>query len=269
MAERLKKIKLKRRKRFFLLVFALIIILTGFFFFIKIKNSFESSHLNNLNRVNIVVFGQNIGLNVFSFEKRSGTTIVFSEDYDINSSSYKSKLAESFLLPVMNYLQDDLIAFNSQDSRKKLLSKIILRQIFNKGKTDLSDYDLLALFFKNLLLKNSEVNEKRFDSEFQISLKDSRLRQEALSLAVLNATGKTNLAQRTAKMLENSGLRVVWVADSTEEGEEKCLIKVIKEKEGSYTVFWLKSVLGCELTRVEEMVNRAEVTLILKKNNGN
>lgn len=227
----------------------------------------KNSRFNRLSRVTFAIQSRN-GLEVVSFENQNGIIIDLPQEPKINPEQFKKLIYVRYSLPVFGYVLDndsDLTVRN----KKRALKKILIKAIFKKTKTDLNRYDLLVLFLKSFkinkfdadAIKKDQLTLEKFAKNGAFPLQDSVLRKEALSLAVLNATNESGLAQKTANFLEVSGARVIQVADSADE-EKKCKIFFAKRKE-SYTLFWLRSVYLCSVSEIDQENSRADITLIL------
>lgn len=198
---------------------------------------FQNSAVFRLSRVNII------------HEGKDGETIISLE----GSSAVIYKIPADLMplpLPVSGRIIGNGVDF----------SRLFWQALRGRLETDLSKYDLFLLFIKGFRLKNEKIQMIEGKPELARFFKDSRVRGESLSVAVVNSTKHLGLAQFASTLIENCGGRVIKVADS-EENILGCRV-VTRENNRSYTRTWLSLVFGCEEQYVPDD-GRADLTLIL------
>lgn len=243
-----------------LLLFSIIIVS----FLVKTTKEIRKSVFFKLGRISLVVLNTNSdSSSIFSLGEKEG--VVFnidtnqSDDYKILQLSVKEK----YLIPISGYifLGQNIQKLNAKNSQGQL-QKILLNSFLKKTKTNLNKYDLALIFYKSLCLKDKIMFFNNKDEIPQGSLIDEKLKREAFSVSVFNATDKMGLAQETSQFLEYNGIRVVQIADNQSE-KENCEILFSAEKENTYTAFWLKSVYDCQVVKIDGGDGRTDFTLIL------
>ena len=90
------------------------------------------------------------------------------------------------------------------------------------------------------------LNKSQFLEQVSSAFTDPIVRREELSVSVFNIGEKQNLADQTADIIEQMGVRVVEIGDKEIELEEGCLIKTNKEYDQSFTVHRLRKIFGCK-----------------------
>lgn len=242
----MKTLKNSRYRRPALFWGSLILILVVLSLLSKVIGGLKNSAVSRLSRVNIKHECKN-GETIISLEEKSAVFYKIPEDL------------KPLPLPVLG----GITGVNGTDLAGA--GKIDLRRLFwqafrNRLKTDLSKYDLFLLLIKDFRLKNDRIKMIEGKPELAKSFKDSRVRSESLSVAVVNSTKHIGLAQFASTLIENCGGRVIKVADS-EENILGCRV-VTRENNRSYTRTWLSLVFGCE-EQYAPNDGRADLTLIL------
>lgn len=217
---------------------------------IEVFLGFKNSSIRRLHRVNLAFLEDSTPF-VLSLEGNSALIVVPGEFEKENN----------LLVPIFGRLYSQFS--KTEKSDKKFFQKIFWQALKKEIKSDLSFFDLMVLIIRSFKI-NNPVLKIIPDGKLGDYLKDSLLRQEALSVEVLNSTSLSGLAQKTALLLENSGLRVVRTADWGEP-VSGCRLLISKNKQ-SYTLFWLKRVFPCEVKLTSEEVSRADISIILGEN---
>ena len=284
--------RIKRNKKIFLLLILLVVFGGLIFWAIEL---FQNSVFQRLSRKTFVFQANRSVLLVFSFQRDEGRVVFFEPKqkvlvargfgeyelgkiYELGELEKKGKellretLRESFLIPVMGvfYESENL---DSQDFKKGNFFPLIFRKALGrKIKTDLGLVDLLVLYFQAKKVDKNKIevidysfsDTLRYQDERAEWFKDRILRQEAFSIEVLNSTDHFGLAQHLADFLTNAGGIVVRLGDYPQK-LAKCQIIFSPEIEESYTVFWLRSFLGCEERKTSGSDQRAKVSVVVSE----
>lgn len=195
-------------------------------------------------------------------------------------------LQEALAIPIDAYARvDDLVW------EKSKIDAALLSLVKGRGETNLSFWDRVKLYaqFKpirpykiNVLnLSQLEVldqepvaevvsvwklNQERADQLLAAYFKDPEIRQEDLSLAVLNGTLTPGLAKKGARLLTNIGGRVIAIAD-WDLGTNHCLVKIKagdKEKiAASYTLTKIKKIFACQEIEADLGDYRVDLIVVL------
>lgn len=139
--------------------------------------------------------------------------------------------------------------------------------IKGKAKTNLNKVDAAILFWRLKGINEDSWRVRDYSLSQSEIFKDGKIREESLTMEILNTTDHFGLAQQAGELLEKAGGRVIRVTDA-ERVENNCRLEVAKEKERSYTLFWLRLVYPqCPVTFRENTAGRAEISLILGEEN--
>ena len=207
-------------------------------------------------------------------------------------------------IPVDAYASISNIQFpisNSKDISKAIIKSVMIL-LTSKGETNLTKWDLLRLWlgFRNLrqdkinlvdlgqtsasqevdLLDGTKANKidtERLELIMSQFFVNKKLKQEDLTVAVLNGTNHTGLANKVATLIKNIGGQLMTVGDTENglaprlgprgQGESlrQCQIKSEKKYKNSYTVRKLSHVFGCQWEGGPMAEQRANLVLIVGK----
>jgi len=202
-------------------------------------------------------------------------------------------IQENLRIPIDAYASIPNVKSQTPDIKTYILDSF--RFLIGNGKTNLTKWDLLRLWLEvkkirqdkilTLDLENTAALEKVVLADktewFKINpemmekiardfFKDSKIRQEELTIAILNSTSHQGLAARAASLVENIGGRVVEIGDGglgTKENLsleiERCEIRSEKRFKKSYTLKKLAKIFSCNWKGEEKRGFRAEVVLTL------
>jgi hypothetical protein len=115
------------------------------------------------------------------------------------------------------------------------------------------------------LTDDNRLKKPVWDSWAEAYLADGIIKNEDLDVGVYNTTEKTGLAQQTARMLRNSGMRVVKVGNADKRVGE-CLIGLASEGiRKSITFRRLSGLLGCQVVVLptREFVDLTDINIYL------
>lgn len=251
--------------------------------------AYRNVKISRLSRLTFVITDCNDQVSVFSFEDKEGIILKLpvkeriilthgfgeyelDKVFDLGELEKKGGLLlteslENWLsIPIFGYFIEEKIDLNQYDkSPKSFLTTIFWRGFTGKNKTNLSKLELFLLYLKAKRLGNFQIKIKSGRSSFKDVFEDKRLREESISIEVLNATDHSGLAQKTANYLERAGGRVVRITDNKMK-ENKCKLSFIFSLKQSYTLFWLKTVYAnCRFEQKEFVSDsdRAGITLSL------
>lgn len=169
---------------------------------------------------------------------------------------------------------------------KRQAEKQIFELFWKQGKTNLSFWDIIRLWwrlkslnesdYKHLDLKKmSLVNVQKlpdkseilildqalFDMKIQKIMIDPAVRLENLTVEILNATDHPGLAERAARILTNSSLVVVSTGNS-EKKEQKTSLEIEKKLQKTRTASIVQKIFNCKWQENKEQ-RRADLTLIV------
>jgi hypothetical protein len=260
---------------------ALILALVGLA--IRVRFAFRHSIIASLSRVNLVIQTPQ-ELLLLSLEGQEGLVWPLSADEKVKvprgfgeyelakvyalgelekrgSQLLRETISEVFSVPVFGYFYSP----QAFDDSIKAKPKALLKQAFwaaleGKIKTDLKMTDLALLYWRANRLSETLCRTIK-PGAAKVLFQDRRLREEALSLEVLNATDHNGLAQQAGRLVEEAGGRVIRTADARE-NEAGCRLLTGEQGE-NYTAFWLASVFQCPLEKKEGENTRADLVLIL------
>lgn len=174
----------------------------------------------------------------------------------------KEAVWENLSVPIFGYFYDKSGDDYSKIKPKSFFNLVFRRALKGEVKTDLNKFDLAILYLKSKRLNERKITVEDFEENLEVDFKDKKLRKEQSSIEIFNSTEYSGLAQKTARLLENAGGRVVRVAD-IEKREENCLLLLQNKAKQSYTYFWLVSVFGCRTGSEDFTEGRADITLII------
>jgi len=194
-------------------------------------------------------------------------------------------LQESLGIPVDGFAAISNFQFPISKDKPKDGILAAFRLLLKGGQTNLTKWDLLRLWWefrkirqdkvvvvelektgvlaKTILPDGSEgfeIEPEKTEKIAQEILKDQKIRQEDLTIAILNGTSHSGLAEKGARIIKNIGGRVVEMGN-TENG--KCQIRGEKKFKKSYTVKKLMEIFRCQWGGEDLGSHRAEVILIL------
>jgi hypothetical protein len=108
-----------------------------------------------------------------------------------------------------------------------------------------------------------DLNKELFLEEIGGVFTDIIVRREELPVSVFNIGQKEDLADQTADIIEQMGIRVVEIGDRDREINEGCLIVSNQENKNSMTVLRLRRVFGCQFL-MEETDSLGEIGFYIK-----
>lgn len=305
--------KQKRRKK---IIFSLLLLFAGILFVLlifKVWTSFRQSRWLGQGRISLVfscnpltIFSyQQIKADDYSYESTLSVvsipektlikTIHGYGDYRIESlpklevlekrNLISESLENTLSIPIEGFVNLGDCSLSGETEAKNIFLKGLLQSFFSNGRTNLSKWDLIRLFWSSRNLKVEQI--KRLDLEtagitslqtlpdgsqlLKISpekmeaqaaefFRDEVGRRESLAIEVLNATDYPGLGERAVRILSNLGLEVVRVGNESHQYKE-CLLLGSRLTAKTYTVRRLREIFNC--TFKEEELQRADLSLIL------
>ncbi len=207
---------------------------------------------------------------------------------------FQGSLQEYLGIPVDGYAvisNFQLPISNSAKERKNSLSKLLL-ELLKKGETNLTKWDLVRLWwdFRNLHqekinlvdlgqtsasqevelpdgTKATKIDNERLVVVTSQLFADEKIKEEDLTVAVLNATDHPGLANKIALLIKNMGAQVVNIGEAeklkSQISKAKCQVRSQKKEKNSYTVQKLKKTLNCEWGGEDLENQRSDVVLIV------
>lgn len=189
-------------------------------------------------------------------------------------------IQESFGIPIDGYI---LTEKDPQSS----MTKIIIESIQKKTSTNLGRLTLLRLWWQISKLRADQIKEFSLAPEnglrrvgqadgltaFEFDpdktdqflggcFKEPNIRQEDLTIAILNATDHLGLAQRVARLVSNIGGRVVIIGDF-EQKINDCQIWVSAGVNKSQTFSRFSKIYHCQLKPGPVSEMRADLVIVL------
>jgi len=179
----------------------------------------------------------------------------------LNSSKFKTSLIGTMMRLAIK--QEDQTNFTSWDVvriwwgiRKTLSSQINITRLD----------DISALKSKILVdnFQTWELDLNRLNMFFQDHFYESEIREENLTIEVVNATEHFGLASRVARIVSNMGGRVVRVGNVPPAGGSgKCGLRSKEKLKDTFTVRKLLKVLGCGFIEEENSDDKAEIIILV------
>ena len=208
------------------------------------------------------------------------------------SELFQGSLQEYLGIPVDAFASISNFEFPISNETKNSLSELLVG-LLKSGKTNLTKWDVIRLWWSlrnirqdkvNLVdlgqtsasqevdlldgTKANKIDTERLESIMSQFFVDKKLKQEDLTVAVLNGTNHAGLANKVATLIKNIGGQVMTVGD-TENGQgeslRQCQIKSEKKYKNSYTVRKLSHVFDCQWEGEPMAEQRANLVLIVGK----
>lgn len=107
-----------------------------------------------------------------------------------------------------------------------------------------------------------EPDPLRLDQLVTRLFSDKKIKKEALSIGVYNATEYPGLAKKAARIIDNIGGQVIEVGD-WKMRSEKCEVRGEKKLANTYTARKLLKIFDCQYGNGEMGESRAEIAIIL------
>ncbi len=108
-----------------------------------------------------------------------------------------------------------------------------------------------------------ELNKDLFLEEVGGGFTDIIVRREDLPVSVFNIGKKEDLADQTADIIQQMGIRVVEIGDRDRELNSGCLIVANEQNKTSMTILRLRRVFGCQYLE-EEVDSLGEIGFYIK-----
>ncbi len=175
----------------------------------------------------------------------------------------QDSIQEFLGLPLDGYLVTDNDWEFKVEDKKKLVGK--------RQQTNLNHWDLVQLWWQMKKISDSKVTMIELEpgsTSWEIDeiigqfFQDKKLTSEDLAIAVLNATERSGLAYRGAKLISNIGGRVVEVG-GWEENKGNCELRGKKKYLKSYTAQKIKKIFDCQWGGEDLADHRADLVVIL------
>ena len=167
----------------------------------------------------------------------------------------------------LNIQKKQLSLFNLKNLLPISKKQYFFYKIGNIRKDKITVIDLTEsnIFQKETLPDGSQVlktDADKLDSLLQEQFFEKKILEENLSMAVLNSGRTQGLASRAARIIGNSGGKVVIVGDSPTKMVD-CTINVAKKNKKTYTVSRYKKIFSCEINNNPSEENRVDITITL------
>jgi hypothetical protein len=199
----------------------------------------------------------------------------------------RESVQEEFGVLVEAYLKIQNTKYKIQNTKNDLLRILASSILQRKGITDFSFIDLLWLWWtiKNIPINSADfldlsklsvlkeetlvdgttvpiLDKERSDDLPAKYFGDSRIRNENLAIEVVNTTDHSGLANQAARIIANSGGRVVRVGNKKlKMKNEKCEVRSGKKERESLTVKKLLRIFACDFAETDLSGQQAEVIL--------
>jgi len=197
-------------------------------------------------------------------------------------------LQEYFGLGVDGFLVGGKFLVKEMSLKNFLLNQIFPLQ-FSKEKTNLSRWDQARLWWFLKRIREDKINlidlsqtsassevelpdgsramkidQERLERIISQFFVDPKIKEEDLSISILNKTEHFGLANKAARIISNSGGRVIQVgSEQKEDSKTNCQIKSHKKHRQSYTVLKLSRLFDCQWVEEPLSEQRAEIVLLL------
>lgn len=200
-------------------------------------------------------------------------------------------LNEYLGIPLEAYISGSNIKLADNKKPPDFILEIIWNLLRGHGQTNLSKWDLVRLLwrirlmrsdksalvnlcegnncYKEALIDGSEVLKIDLEKTDRVTddyFKDNLIRQEDLTISVLNQTSSPGLASSTARVITKIGGRVIQIGEEKNTGI-KCIFRVNKRLSKSYTLKRLNKIFSCELQIDDTNGQRADIVLIVSRDN--
>ena len=218
---------------------------------------------------------------------------------EINNQSgeFLSESLQNYLgLPLDSYLlsSSDLVFENNPTSLKSYLLANLSFFSKTRKEASLNNWDLLRLWWylkKTNLNKFNIVDLSSTPASEEITLpdgnkaikidpnrlellitqffSDSKIKEEDLSIAVLNSTEHVGLASKMANLIKNIGGQIIKIGEITtvlKNDDYNCEIRSSKEYKNSYTVRKISKIFNCRWTGDDLLNERSSLVIIVKEN---
>lgn len=268
----------------FWLISILVLLVGGLL--VKVFLNFQHVKLASFSRLNFVLLTSQNQIFVLSLEGQEGLVLTLAASEKVNvprgfgeyelgkvyglgelekrgGQLLQETVGEVLQAPVFGYFSyPQNLSEKSWEKPKSFLEKIFWEAFWGRVKTNLKKQDLALLYWRASRLNEDLCRVKKTSGPTENLFQDRRLREESLSIEILNATNHNGLAQQAAQFLEKVGGRVVRTADAKQEGNCRILVR---RKAQNYTSQWLSRIFQCPLQESESSL-RADLVLILGEN---
>lgn len=211
---------------------------------------------------------------------------------DLLSESLESYFGLPIEAYVFNHKIDSSYRHQSASGFKEFLDKKL--SLTSKKETNLTAWDLIRLWWINRQIRMDKIeiidlaqtraieqtsmpdgnlavkiDSQRLESVIGQYFADGQIKKEDLTIAVLNGTEHSGLANKMANLIKNIGGRVIRVGeiDSTEFSDDfddvKCVIKTAEKYKNYYTVQKLINIFDCQWEEDETVSERSLVAVIV------
>lgn len=237
---------------FFLIILGAIVLSI----FLKALVIFEGSKFKNEGNFSIFVSDKKQGI-ILSFNKDDNSVYIISIDKKVDDIY---KLVE---VPIAAKYEDEEIDLG--ESVSSLTSDMLFNIPRNKSNLNVLDGIRIFLMGKTVNprdIKNTTVDttsESKLDSEIYAYFSDSKIKNEAISVEVVNATGEQGVGGRYARLVSNMGGNVVLVSTENESGKSG-----IFAGDDSYTTKRLGQVLNFQFKKTS-ISKIADITVVIGK----
>ena len=209
---------------------------------------------------------------------------------------FQGSLQEYLGIPVDAYASEhrtDNIEQRTKET-KEFIVKMIGNLLRDRGETNLTKWDLIRLWweFKNLRqdkitlvdlgqtsvsqqvdlpdgTKANKIDTERLESIMSQFFIDKKIKEEDLTVSVLNGTNHLGLANKVATLIKNIGGQVVGVGEienfKSQISNLKCQIRSQKKDKNTYTVQKLMKIFGCQWGGEDLENQRSELVLIIEE----
>lgn len=213
-----------------------------------------------------------------SIDKRHGT--VYTETleealgipvgYFIDSSDKKGGFGEALTQIQSSLSIPSCIRALIQKKRTNIPPGLLfkLSSVFRSiSPTDMTLFDLEnQSVFEDTILPDGTSVKKIDTGKLALLLgthtEDAQIRKENLRIAVYNTTNSPGLAQKVARVMEQTGFHVVTIANDDQFRPTTCIVRGKREVHETNTVKTLLWLYGC-LFEEENMESQSDVTLII------
>jgi hypothetical protein len=306
-----KTIKKKKKSKWPALIFILFLLASLVFLVFKICCSFGQSLWDGENQFNLAINSQPVAIVSFDCQEKKinilkipdGTFIEVVHGYGpyrvesiYNLGEIKGdggqlladSLQEYLGLNIDGFLSGEKLPQNQRDLKSFLLNQFFV-SLSSRGKTNLSLWDQLRLWWQTKMIREDKINlvdlsqtsasqevdlpdgsramkidQERLEKIISQFFLDERIKKEDLSVSILNKTEHLGLANKAARIIGNIGGRVIQIANQKQDGQDgRCQIKSEKKYKKSYTVKKLIKIFDCQWLEEKSTDQRTQINLYL------
>jgi len=117
--------------------------------------------------------------------------------------------------------------------------------------------------------KAIKIDPNRLELLITQFFSDNKIKEEDLSISILNSTEHAGLASQMANLIKNIGGQIIKIGEVTtvlKSDDYNCEIRSAKEYKNSYTVRKISKIFNCRWTGDDLLSERSSLVIIVKEN---